>query len=166
MTGVGRSETCRQHKGQGRQLKAKGRRQKAEGKGHTAHGKSQQAKCRCIRPWQRAPQNRWRQQVKSCFAFFMEQVLFQSSDGSDSLKAAGSGEGGGAHRAEIYKAKGRRHKVESTTQKAEGSAGGQRAACLPHKVFATFREVARVERLSTLNQLECALPALHTITLI
>ena len=96
----------------------------------------------------------------------MEQVLFQSSDGSDSLKAAGSAEGGGLTGQRSTKPKAGRHKVESTTQKAEGSAGGQRAACLPHKVFATFREVARVERLSTLNQLECALPALHTITLI
>lgn len=53
-------------------------------------------------------------------------------------------------------------KAEGRKQKAKGSAGGQRAACLPHEVFAILREVARVERLSALNQLECALPTLHS----
>ncbi len=112
---------------QGTRQTAQGKRQKAEGKGHTAHGKSQQAKCRCIRPWQRAPQNRWRQQVKSCFAFFMEQVLFQSSDGPDSLKAAGSGEGGGSQGRDLQsqrqEAQSRKHNPESRrlSRRAEGS---------------------------------------------
>ena len=65
----------------------------------------------------------------------------------------------GDHKANF---KGRVQEAEGRRQRAEGRDGGQRAACLPHKVFAILREVARVERLPTLNQLECALPTLHS----
>ncbi|KAA6417587.1 MAG: hypothetical protein FRX49_12462 [Trebouxia sp. A1-2] len=53
-------------------------------------------------------------------------------------------------------------RAECIVQRAQGRGRGrrQRAACLPHKFFAILREMARVERLSALDQLECALPTL------
>jgi len=74
----------------------------------------------------------------------------------------GGGRGGSTQGRDHKANTGRARGAEGRRRRAEGREGGHKAACLPHKVFAILREVARVERLSTLNQLECALPTIHS----